>query len=1280
MFSRKPITILLLVACVICYPFSSLADEVLSDVSPDASVPMAEELTRDDSGITMASTKYEEIESIYVESPAEEAQEFSLDETIGLSQEAFFEDAIASEDSTGEDASLSIVEKSADDFVIEDGVVIGYNGSDDDIVIPEGVVGIGQEAFRNCTALKRVTLPEGLTYIDNMGFYSQGKLEEIVFPSTLKSIGSYAFGNCSALKDLELPYGLEHIGTCCFDKCYALSSIDIPDSVTEIGNSAFLNCIGLVRARLSAGAKAVGVLVFQNCYALKEAILPEGIDRIPSGFFNRCESLERIDIPSGVTYIGDSAFLGCSALQSVTLPNGLERIEFEAFSRCTQLKDVALPSTLKYIGKRTFSGCAISEIDLPAGITIIPEAAFSGCINLSKFSMHSGVREIGRSAFLGCTMLTNLEIPNTVTKIGDEAFKGIAFKRVIVPSSVVEIGQQAFSDLATVFAEPGSVAWKYCEEHYIELLPIGSEDFSIKGGVLLRYMGTDDIVTIPDGVTSIGENAFSNNAFIKRIVLHGGITAIGEWAFSKCVNLSKINLPESITSIGMGAFNECIRLKEIRLPSQLKTLSKQVLAGSGIEAIEIPEGIKAIQGFDNCMQLKVVKFPKSALSIEQYAFQNCSSLASIDLPDALNKIGEGAFLGCSALKSIDIPENVTIDGDYTFYNCSALQTVVLREGVFKDNSCTFKGCTSLKSVEIRGAIPNIGAYDFQGCVSLKSVILADGIAHIGLYAFQGCTALEEIRLPGSVDEIQKYAFADCTSLKRVAMRQGVSSTLRQFSFANCTALAVMELPPSLSKIEKEAFVGAGHWTGYVTTNTMAYQYCVAHDYPYVLVDPQEMEIYADGKRVEDVVRLDLSKGSTVSLTLRILPESAAQGGYWSISNEKVARINSDTGLVTGLKKGEATITVQSADRLLKREFRLIVGRFVQSIQLSGSNTLSIGKTTKIKVTVFPKKVDNNKLQWSSSNTKIATVNNKGVVKASKNLTKHETVMITATATDGSGIHAEWIMDIYPVTKSISIFGDTETKPLKTVNIDIDGGALRLLAKAIPEGASQTFEWSSSKPAIASVTDDGIVVPMRAGKTTVTAKAKDGSKKTAKVTVVVSKLVRRLEIEGSDVVASGKSITLKAVVDPENASDKGVIWTSSDTKIATVSSKGIIKGSKKLNEVKTVVITATARDGGGATANKIITVVPATNKVTLMLNGESAPKELTVRPGDPQVFKLTASISPESAHQEVTWESNKPKVAIVENGQVVIVGKGKATITATSVDGSKKKDTIKIIVK
>ena len=198
-------------------------------------------------------------------------------------------------------------------------------------------------------------------------------------------IGDNAFYQCSGLKSLTLPDGITLIGEKAFLSCTGLTNITIPEGVTFIGMSAFIYCRNLTSMTIPAGVTTISSFTFEGCTSLTNLTLPDGLTKIGDGAFGECSGLTNLTFPSSLTKIGDNAFYKCSGLKSLTLPNGLTEIGDNAFAYCSGLRSLTLPDGLTTIGAGIFQNCSsLMSLTIPSSITEVGSNAFDGCSSLNE--------------------------------------------------------------------------------------------------------------------------------------------------------------------------------------------------------------------------------------------------------------------------------------------------------------------------------------------------------------------------------------------------------------------------------------------------------------------------------------------------------------------------------------------------------------------------------------------------------------------------------------------------------------------------------------------------------------------------------------------------------------------------------------------------------------------------------------------------------------------------------------------------------------------------------
>ena len=233
----------------------------------------------------------------------------------------------------------------------------------------------------------------------------------------------------------ELP--VTAIGDCGFERKENITSITIPNSVTSIGWNAFHDCTSLTSITIPNSVTSIADTAFWGCTSLTSVTIPNSITSIGSGAFHDCTSLTSITIPSSVTSIADAAFWGCTSLTSVTIPNSITSIGPRVFSCCTSLVSIYVDAGnpnyssdlagILYNKNKTILlqvPGGITSVTIPNSVTYIGDDAFRGCTSLTSVTIPNSVTSIGEAAFYACTSLTSVTIPSSVTSIGWSAFYG----------------------------------------------------------------------------------------------------------------------------------------------------------------------------------------------------------------------------------------------------------------------------------------------------------------------------------------------------------------------------------------------------------------------------------------------------------------------------------------------------------------------------------------------------------------------------------------------------------------------------------------------------------------------------------------------------------------------------------------------------------------------------------------------------------------------------------------------------------------------------------------
>ena len=561
------------------------------------------------------------------------------------------------------------------------------------------------------------------------------------------------------------------------------------------------------------------------------------------------------------------------------------------------------------------------------------------------------VKKIANSAFAKKTSLKAVTIPDTVTKIGNYAFSGCTnLSNVSLSKNLQSLGSGVFENCKSL----------------IEIeIPKSLEEAGVWG-----FSGSGlTSVTFEAGTDKVVPCLFHGAEKLANVTLLDTMTTIGDRAFEKCTSLKEIRLPNKLTAIGYQAFENC----------------------AALESITIPDTVTKIgwSAFDGCTSLASVKLSEKLKTIPSNAFQGCSSLASIKLPQNLNDICTDAFSG-SGLESVTIPASCTTIDNYAFAKCKNLATVTFEQGVKKIGSYCFKGCTALENITIPDTVESIGSYAFYDCDTLRKVVIPNSVTNMGSYIFANCEKLSDVKLGTGLTAIPQYAFYECPALKSISIPYRIT-TIGTKAFANCTGLAEITIPQSVTSISSDAFSYPKNMTIYGVSGSKAETF--ANDKGINFVAKSISATNVSLNKTE----LTLKKGETATLVASITPENFTDTISWRSTDTKVATVT-DAGLVKGVAVGTAKIkvTVGSTSALCT----VNVIQPVTSISLNKTSlTMDALNTYQLTATAYPTTAVSRDIAWSSSDSSIASVDEKGLVTAHKK----GTATIKATAKDGSNI-------------------------------------------------------------------------------------------------------------------------------------------------------------------------------------------------------------------------------------------------------------------------------------
>lgn len=760
------------------------------------------------------------------------------------------------------------------------------------ITIPDYVTEIGASSFKSCSNLNSgtLTIPDNVTKIGDAAFQdcasTRGGITKLIVGAGVTSIGDNAFYNCNKLTSMEwCTTSLNTIGAGAFSEA-ALKKFVVPSSVKEIGVNPFVGgsyteieveqgntkyaiennmlvtkeapkkvisypCHAESNAVVPNTVKAIGVNAFQKTQ-ISTVDLPEGLETVEKSAF-ASSTLTKVKLPKSLPSIGQYAFSNTQKLESVEFQQGLETIEDYAFYRATALKEVNFPGSLLVINNSAFRQAnKLTTVNGVGGrLKTVGDYAFDGCSQLGNVHFGGDLETLGNYAFQNCIAINGITLPDKLRTIGTKVFSGCKnLKKIVFPNSIESVGASALYGCTS-----------------LKSVDFGSTIREIAGNVFHGCVNLNKITISDNNPNMVAENnVLYNKAKTKIIYYAAGLPD------------DKFSVPEGVETIGSEAFNYCQHLEELKFPNTVTTL--------GSSAVCFNTGLSKIFFYGNAPKAEFSSSysdkKENGVTIRTYSYKNGSimnnevgsntenkgliifvlkdstgwdTMSGWSIADKENSettryvwaeqylldqdrwdptktdeskgeftgglkwvyrddIGEVRFIGEGEVPDFEEGNLFTwVDANADAWLESIgepkdyMPDVKLVEtgGATRIGKNTFKGAVQLYRVLTESSLKEIGESAFADCSKL-AIVDVSNVEKIEKEAFKNDTAIKDDMDARGVKEIGEGAFSGCKGMTEILLGEGLK-TLAKETFASCSALETMILPESTETLGESCFIG-----------------------------------------------------------------------------------------------------------------------------------------------------------------------------------------------------------------------------------------------------------------------------------------------------------------------------------------------------------------------------------------------------------------------------------------------------------------------------------------
>lgn len=410
------------------------------------------------------------------------------------------------------------------------------------INLPPTITTLDEEAFKYCSTLTTLTLPNTITESRNAVFWNCYKLQHVHIPDLSSWLKINYISNSGH------PFWAVTSGDL-YINGEKLTDITIPEDITTIPFSVFFNCKGLTNITIPNHVTAIGRLAFGGC-GITKIVIPDSVVTMQDQIFKNCTKLKEVTLPKSLTAITEQMFYKCNTLESVVIPESVTTIDKEAFAYCKNLKSINIPTTLTYIDGSAFNSCNVERVDI---------SDLTSWCNIKFNTLEATPVRPNTEVYLNGNLLSDLIIPNDITQIKNYMFANFPITSVLMHDDVTSIGEHSFFKCANLTT-----------------------------------------IHISNKVTFIDFGAFKGCTSLAQIVIPDNVITLGDYVFSYCENLEYVKIGNGVETIPSTAFSGCTSLKTVVLGSSVKNIEDYAMYGcTSLESIYVKSNTVVDQGYDS---------------------------------------------------------------------------------------------------------------------------------------------------------------------------------------------------------------------------------------------------------------------------------------------------------------------------------------------------------------------------------------------------------------------------------------------------------------------------------------------------------------------------------------------------------------------------------------------------------------------------------------------------------------------------------------------------------